>query len=112
MVVYSPGQDLVVMRQSDGVHAAHCKLDNPHICGGELGVEAGALDVDHVAGASEAEFSAGAFAEDEDVEPLSRGFVDHDPVFEAFLRSAAGSLNRGQVFFIFVLTLISDDGSS
>lgn len=82
LIVDAPGEDLVVIGESDTVHSTTVHLDDADARGRQQHVLSGALDIDgrlsvDSAGA-EAQLSGAALTENENVERGGRGEVDLD----------------------------------
>lgn len=67
LVVYTPGEDLVVVRECGDVHATNSKLNDADSVSREVGVEAGPLDIYGILCRSKAELSRTAFSKDVNV---------------------------------------------
>lgn len=70
------------MRERNDVHATGSDLCDADFVGCEVGVEAGALDVNRVPGRAEAQLARCTFAEDIDVKALGWRLVDDRALLE------------------------------
>ncbi len=84
LIVHSPSEDLVVVRQRSTVHASDGDLHHSDIVVREQWVETRALDVGDTFSAAETEFTEAATTENEDVKLVGRTLVDDRTFLDAW----------------------------
>jgi hypothetical protein len=77
LVVDTPCQDLVVVRQSNIVHTACNNLHNSHLLRVEVGIQTRTLDVDALLVSAKTKLTSSALAEDKDLQAVGGRLVDH-----------------------------------
>ena len=76
LVVDTPCQDLVVVGQSNVVHATSNDLNNADLVSVEVRIETRTLDIDALLVSAETKLASGTLAEDEDLQTVGGRLVD------------------------------------